>query len=33
MPDIRKSFSEQGAGIKGGTPGWYDAFMREESAR
>jgi tripartite-type tricarboxylate transporter receptor subunit TctC len=33
MPDIRKSFSEQGADIKGGTPEWYDAFMREESAR
>jgi tripartite-type tricarboxylate transporter receptor subunit TctC len=33
MPDIRKSFAEQGADIKGGTPAWYDAFMREESAR
>jgi tripartite-type tricarboxylate transporter receptor subunit TctC len=33
MPDIRKSFAEQGADIKGGTPALYDAFMRGESAR
>jgi tripartite-type tricarboxylate transporter receptor subunit TctC len=33
MPDIRKSFADQGADVKGGTPAWYDAFMREESAR
>jgi len=33
MPDIRKSFTEQGADIQGGTPAWYDMFMREESAR
>jgi tripartite-type tricarboxylate transporter receptor subunit TctC len=33
MPDIRKSFADQGADIKGGTPAWFDAFMREESAR
>jgi tripartite-type tricarboxylate transporter receptor subunit TctC len=33
MPDIRKSFTDQGADVKGGTPASYDAFMREESAR
>lgn len=33
MPDIRKSFADQGADIEGGTPARYDAFMREESAR
>jgi tripartite-type tricarboxylate transporter receptor subunit TctC len=33
MPDIRKNFTDQGADIMGGTPAWYDAFMREESAR
>jgi tripartite-type tricarboxylate transporter receptor subunit TctC len=33
LPDIRKSFADQGADIKGGTPAWYDAFMKEESAR
>jgi tripartite-type tricarboxylate transporter receptor subunit TctC len=33
MPDIRRSFADQGADIKGGTPGSFDAFMREESTR
>jgi tripartite-type tricarboxylate transporter receptor subunit TctC len=33
MPDIRRSFADQGADIEGGTPARYDAFMREESAR
>src|SRR5205823_2123329 len=33
MPDIRKSFADQGADPKGGTPAWFDAFMREESGR
>jgi tripartite-type tricarboxylate transporter receptor subunit TctC len=33
MPDIRKGLAEQGADIKGGTPAWFDGFMREESAR
>jgi len=33
MPDIGKSFADQGADISGGTPAWFDAFMREESAR
>jgi len=33
MPDIRKGLAEQGADIQGGTPAWFDGFMREESAR
>lgn len=33
MPDIRRSFADQGADIQGGTPAWFDAFMRGESAR
>ena len=33
MPDIRKSLTDQGADVQGGTPEAYDAFMREESAR
>ena len=33
MPDIRKSFVDQGADVKGATPASFDAFMREESAR
>jgi tripartite-type tricarboxylate transporter receptor subunit TctC len=33
MPDVRKSFADQGADAKGGTPADFDAFMREESAR
>jgi tripartite-type tricarboxylate transporter receptor subunit TctC len=33
MPDIRKSLVEQGADVQGGTPAWFGAFMREESAR
>ena len=33
MPDIRRSFAEQGADVQGGTPARFDAFMREESAR
>jgi tripartite-type tricarboxylate transporter receptor subunit TctC len=33
MPDIRKSLTDQGADVQGGTPEEYDAFMREESSR
>ena len=33
MPDIRKSLTDQGADVQGGTPEDYDAFMREESSR
>ena len=33
MPDIRKSLTDQGADVQGGTPEDFDAFMREESAR
>jgi tripartite-type tricarboxylate transporter receptor subunit TctC len=33
MPDIRKSLTEQGADVQGGTPADFDAFMRRESAR
>src|SRR5712691_7071986 len=33
MPDIRKSLTDQGADVQGGTPEEYGAFMREESAR
>jgi len=33
MPEIRRSFAEQGADVQGGTPTWFGAFMREESAR
>ena len=33
MPDIRKSFADQGADPRGGTPDWFDAFMRDEQAR
>jgi tripartite-type tricarboxylate transporter receptor subunit TctC len=32
-PEIRKSFADQGADPKGGTPEEFDAFMHEESAR
>jgi len=33
LPDIRKSFADQGADPQGGTPEAFAAFMREESAR
>jgi tripartite-type tricarboxylate transporter receptor subunit TctC len=33
MPDIRKSLTDQGADVQGGTPEEFDAFMRRESAR
>jgi tripartite-type tricarboxylate transporter receptor subunit TctC len=33
MPDIRKSFMDQGAELGGGTPERFDAFIRTESAR
>ena len=33
MPDIRRSFADQGADIQGGTPARFETFMREESAR
>jgi tripartite-type tricarboxylate transporter receptor subunit TctC len=33
MPDIRKSLTDQGADVQGGTPEEYDKFMREESSR
>ena len=33
MPDIRKSLTDQGADVQGGTPEDFDAFMRNESAR
>ena len=33
MPDIRKSLTEQGADVQGGTPEDFVAFMRNESAR
>jgi tripartite-type tricarboxylate transporter receptor subunit TctC len=33
MPDIRKSFADQGADIKGGTPEEFGAFMHAEEAR
>jgi hypothetical protein len=33
MPEIRRSFAEQGAAVQGGTPTWFGVFMREESAR
>jgi tripartite-type tricarboxylate transporter receptor subunit TctC len=33
MPDVRKSLTEQGADVQGGTPEDFDAFMRSESAR
>jgi tripartite-type tricarboxylate transporter receptor subunit TctC len=33
LPDIRKSFTDQGAEIGGGTPEAFGAFMRTESAR
>ena len=32
-PDIRKSLTEQGADVQGGTPEEFVAFMRHESAR
>jgi tripartite-type tricarboxylate transporter receptor subunit TctC len=32
-PDIRKSLTEQGADVQGGTPEEFVAFMRNESAR
>jgi tripartite-type tricarboxylate transporter receptor subunit TctC len=32
-PEIRKSFADQGADPKGGTPEEFDAFMHEEQAR
>jgi tripartite-type tricarboxylate transporter receptor subunit TctC len=32
-PEVRKSFADQGADTKGGTPEDFAAFMREESAR
>ena len=33
MPEIRKSFADQGADIEGGTTAAFDTFMREEQAR
>ena len=33
MPDIRKSLTDQGADVQGGTPEDFAAFMRNESAR
>jgi tripartite-type tricarboxylate transporter receptor subunit TctC len=33
MPDIRKSLTDQGADVQGGTAEAFDAFMRRESAR
>ena len=33
MPDVRKSLSDQGADVQGGTVEDFDAFMRSESAR
>ena len=33
MPDIRKSLTDQGADVQGGTAEDFDAFMRDESAR
>jgi tripartite-type tricarboxylate transporter receptor subunit TctC len=33
MPDIRKTLSDQGADVKGGTPDEFAAFMRDEQAR
>ena len=33
MPDVRKSLTEQGADVQGGTPEDFGAFMRNESAR
>jgi tripartite-type tricarboxylate transporter receptor subunit TctC len=33
MPDIRKSFTDQGAEMGGGTPERFGTFMRAESAR
>jgi len=33
MPDVRKSLTEQGADVQGGSAGDFAAFMRTESAR
>ena len=33
MPDIRKSLTDQGADVQGGSAEDFDAFMRNESAR
>jgi tripartite-type tricarboxylate transporter receptor subunit TctC len=33
MADVRKSLTDQGADIAGGTSAAFDAFMREETAR
>jgi tripartite-type tricarboxylate transporter receptor subunit TctC len=33
MPDVRKTLTEQGADVQGGTAADFDAFMRSESAR
>jgi tripartite-type tricarboxylate transporter receptor subunit TctC len=33
MPDIRKSLTDQGADVQGGTAEAFDAFMKRESAR
>ena len=33
MPDIRKSLTDQGADVQGGTAEDFGAFMRHESAR
>jgi tripartite-type tricarboxylate transporter receptor subunit TctC len=33
MPDIQKSFADQGADINGGTPEDFAAFMHAEQAR
>jgi tripartite-type tricarboxylate transporter receptor subunit TctC len=33
MPDVRKSLTEQGADVQGGTAQDFEAFMRSESAR
>jgi tripartite-type tricarboxylate transporter receptor subunit TctC len=33
MPDVRRSFTQQGAEAAGGTPERFERFMREESDR
>ena len=33
MPDVRRSFAQQGAEASGGTPEQFERFMHDESAR
>ena len=33
MPDVRRSFAQQGAEAAGGSPEQFERFMYEESAR